>query len=151
MSNMLTKRNPNFLSFWKERDPITAIREEMENLLTTFSGEGKHSLLATSCDLTEVNGSYQIKVDLPGLKPEDIDIDVNGDLVTISGERREEKEVKGGKTHRLERSFGSFSRTVRLPCPVKEDRIEALLKEGVLTVTLPKSDEAKSHKVKVKG
>lgn len=108
-------------------------------------------MLAPALDLTEVDGGYQIKMDVPGMKAEDINIDINGDLVTVTGERKEEKEEKGEKFHRVERQFGAFSRTVRLPFAVKEDKVDAQLKEGVLTLKLPKTDEAKSHRIKIKA
>lgn len=151
MSAGVTKRTPGLLSRWTETDPFLSVREEMENLFSRFAGNGKGLMLTPSLDLTEVNGSYQIRMDVPGMKAEEINIDVNGDVVTISGERKEEKEEKGEKYHRVERHFGSFSRTVRLPFAVREDKIDAQLKDGVLTLKLPKTEEAKAHRVKIKA
>ena len=150
MSGTLTKRTPGRLNRWTEADPIATIREEMENLFGRFAS-GEKATTLSALDLTEVNGTYQIRMDVPGMKPEDINIDVNGDLITISGERKDEKEEKGEKFHRVERHFGSFSRTVRLPCVVKEDKIDAQIKDGVLTLKLPKTEEAKAHRVKIKA
>jgi HSP20 family protein len=90
-------------------------------------------------------------VDVPGMKPEEIDIEVIGKTVRIRGEHKEEKEEKGRTFHRIERRSGSVFRSVVLPCAVKEDRVAAEYKDGVLKVTLPKSEEAKSHKIKIKA
>ena len=150
MNTTLTKRAPGLLGRFVDLDPIGSLREEMENLITRFGGNGSGGLMP-ALDLTEVDGGYQIKLDVPGMKAEDINIDINGDLVTVTGERKVEKEEKGEKFHRVERQFGAFSRTVRLPFAVKEDKVDAQLKEGVLTLKLPKTDEAKSHRIKIKA
>ncbi len=85
------------------------------------------------------------------MKPEDIDIEVSGDLIRVSGEHVEEKEEKGRRFHRVERQSGAFERSVRLPSPVNEKDVDAEYKDGVLTVTMKKSEEAKTHKITVKG
>jgi HSP20 family protein len=102
-------------------------------------------------DVAETEKSLEIHMDLPGVTAKDIDIQVNGNLLTISGERKEEKEEKGKTFHRVERSYGSFSRTVTLPCDVNENEVAAEYKDGVLTIKLPKTEESKAHKIKVKG
>jgi HSP20 family protein len=91
-------------------------------------------------------------MDLPGVAGKDIEISVDNNLLTIRGERKEEKE-EGDKTkqyHRIERRFGSFSRSLPLPCAVNEAEAGAEFKEGVLTVTLPKSESVKPRKITVK-
>jgi HSP20 family protein len=100
-------------------------------------------------DLSETDQTFEVRLDVPGVNPKEIDIQLNANVLTISGERSEEKEEKGKTYHFVERSFGSFSRSVSLPSPVKEDSIEARCKDGVLTVTLPKTDEAKSRKIAI--
>jgi HSP20 family protein len=103
-----------------------------------------------SLDLAETDGIVEVRMDIPGMENKDIDIQVNGNLLTISGERKEEREEKGKTFHRVERRVGSFSRTVTLPCPVKEDAVDAQYKNGTLTVKLPKTEETKSKKITVK-
>ena len=103
-----------------------------------------------SLDLAETDGIVEVRMDIPGMETKDIDIQVNGNLLTISGERKEEREEKGKTFHRVERRVGSFSRTVTLPCPVKEDAVDAQYKNGTLTVKLPKTEETKSKKITVK-
>jgi HSP20 family protein len=100
-------------------------------------------------DLSETDQTFEVRLDVPGVNPKEIDIQLNANMLTISGERSEEKEEKGKTYHFVERSFGSFSRSVSLPSPVKEDAIEARYKDGVLTVTLPKTEEAKSRKIAI--
>jgi HSP20 family protein len=100
-------------------------------------------------DLSETDQTFEVRLDVPGVNPKEIDIQLNANVLTISGERSEEKEEKGKTYHFVERSFGSFSRSVSLPSPVKEDAIEARYKDGVLTVTLPKTEEAKSRKIAI--
>jgi HSP20 family protein len=81
----------------------------------------------------------------------DIDIQISGNVLTISGKREEEKEEKGKTFHRVERSYGSFSRSVTLPCAIQENEVAAEYRDGVLKITLPKTEESMAHKVKVKG
>jgi HSP20 family protein len=90
-------------------------------------------------------------VDVPGWKPEELDVEVSGNQLRISGQRTEEKEEKQQTWHCIERSQGSFSRVVRLPATVKEGQITADCQDGVLTMTLPKVEASKSHKVQIQG
>ncbi|MGI9327637.1 MAG: Hsp20/alpha crystallin family protein, partial [Pseudomonadales bacterium] len=80
----------------------------------------------------------------------EIEIQLNGNVLTVSGERKEEQEEKGKTYHCVERRIGTFSRSMTLPCPVEEDEVAAAFKDGVLTITLPKTDEAKTRKIKIK-
>jgi HSP20 family protein len=107
-----------------------------------------------SIDVVETDANVEVKTDLPGMTAEDVDIEIRDDYLTVSGETSEEaksEEGNGTKYHRIERRTGSFSRTVRLPCDVKQDEIQAELKDGVLTVTMPKADGTRSRKISVKG
>lgn len=154
MSTAVAKRPTPQTRTWLPR-PFQAIREEVEELVNQALGESEpwnfSRLFAPSLDLSETDATLEVRMDLPGLKPEQVDVQVSGNLLTVSGERKEEREEKGRAFHRMERRCGSFARTVSLPCPVKEDKVDAQYRDGVLTITLPKTDEAKSHKVKVKA
>lgn len=140
---------------WSQREPLRSLREEMQDLAGRFWGEeGDGWLLggaAPSIDLSETDTAVEIKMDLPGIKPNEIDVQVNGNILTISGDRKEEKEEKGRTYHRLERRVGTFSRSVTLPCAVQEGESAAEYSEGVLMITLPKAEETRTHKIKVKG
>jgi HSP20 family protein len=139
---------------WR-RDPFAALREEMNQLRSRMWGDEEEGwfagALAPSVDLSETETAVEVRMDLPGVKPKDIDIQISGNVLTVSGQREEEKEEKGRTFHRVERSSGSFSRSLTLPTTVNESEIAAEYRDGVLTITLPKSEEAKPHKIKVKG
>jgi HSP20 family protein len=139
----------------KSRDPFFAMRQEMEELFSKlWDGNRENWLSPTfspSADLTEAEKAFELKLDLPGLTPKDIDVQVHGNTVTVSGHRREEKEEKEKSFHRLERYSGAFSRTFSLPCEVNESEVAAEYAHGVLTVKLPKCEKATPKKVSVKG
>ncbi|MDI6764892.1 MAG: Hsp20/alpha crystallin family protein [Thermodesulfobacteriota bacterium] len=103
-----------------------------------------------SLDVSETKNDLVVKAELPGMDPKDIDISLNEGILTIKGERKQEKEENEQNYHLIERSYGSFTRLVRLPREVKSEKISASYKNGVLKVTLPKSEEAKKEsKIKV--
>jgi HSP20 family protein len=103
-----------------------------------------------SLDLSETKSDLVVNAELPGIDPKDVDISLNDGLLTIQGERKQEKEEKGEDFHHIERTYGSFSRSVRLPKEVKQDKINASFKNGVLKIVLPKSEEAKKKEIKIK-
>jgi HSP20 family protein len=100
-------------------------------------------------DVKEESDRFIVKADIPGLKKEDIEISVQGCLLTLKGERKEEKEEKAKDYFYAERLFGSFSRTMELSAEVKEEEVKAAYKDGVLEITLPKSEKGRSKQVKV--
>jgi HSP20 family protein len=150
----VAKREPRHVGTWFRRGPLGTLREEMEDLFARALGEESplwpSERIVPSLDLAETEAGVEVRMDIPGMEAKDIEIQVNGNLLTISGERKEEKEEKGKTYHRIERRTGSFSRTVTLPCAVKEDAVDAQYKNGILTVKLPKTEEAKSKKITVK-
>jgi len=155
MTSLIPSRARSALSPWLSNGPIASLRDEMDDLFSRFSfgldENGVPSLLSPSLDLSETDSQIEVKMDAPGMKAEDLDIEVTGDLLRISGEHKEEKEEHGRKFHRMERRSGSFERTVRLPCDVSDQDVDAAYQDGVLTVTLAKSEEAKTRKIPVKG
>jgi len=102
-------------------------------------------------DVSETDNEIVVKAELPGMNVEDIDIALTDGLLTIKGERKMEKEDKEENYHRIERQFGSFSRSLNLGTKVRADGIEAGYKDGILTVTLPKVEESKPKKIEVKS
>lgn len=100
-------------------------------------------------DLSETEDAVHVTVELPGVQAKEVDISLTEDLLTIRGEKKSEKEEKKRDYHRVERSYGLFTRTVRLPAVVDADKVEATFKDGVLTINMPKREEAKTRKVKV--
>ncbi|MGD8370711.1 MAG: Hsp20/alpha crystallin family protein [Syntrophobacterales bacterium] len=101
-------------------------------------------------DVSETDAEIIVKAELPGMDVKDIDITLTDGLLTIKGERKMEKEDKKENYHRIERQFGSFSRSLNLGVTVKGDAIDASYKDGVLTVTLPKAEENKPKRIEVK-
>lgn len=106
--------------------------------------------LFPSVDISETPQQYNIRAEIPGMKKEDIKISVNKNVLTLSGEKKEEKKMEGEKFHRSESYYGSFQRSFVLPDGIKADKVEAAFKDGVLAVTIPKSEEAKSKTVEIK-
>ena len=154
MSATLTKNRAAAPPSTQSRNPLALLRQEMDDLIAGFWNGDRDwltSSFAPSVDLKEADNAFEIRMDIPGLESKDIDVQVHGNAVTISGQRQEEKEEKGTKFHRIERRSGSFSRTLSLPCNVNEDEVAAEYTAGVLTVKLPKCEEAKARKVDVKG
>jgi HSP20 family protein len=154
MAGIAATRRPNRLpSLW--RDPFTALQEEMSQLRTRLFGDGDEGwftgTIVPELDMSETETAIEVRMDVPGVTAKDIDIQINGNVLTVSGERKEEKEEKGKTFHRIERRYGNFLRSVTLPCTVAESEVAAEYHDGVLTVKLPKTEESKPHKVKVKG
>lgn len=103
-----------------------------------------------SLDVYEEKDDVVVKAEMPGMKKEDIEVNILGDLLTIKGEKKKEEEVKEQDYYRRERSYGSFARSVSLPCEVKSDQVKASFKDGVLEVRMPKTEEAKKKSITVK-
>ena len=97
-------------------------------------------------DVAETEDKVQVSAELPGIDPENVDVSIAHDVLTISGEKREEREEKKRDYHRIERSYGSFRRSVPLPTEVDTDKAEAHFKNGLLTITLPKTEKARARK-----
>ena len=122
---------------------------------TTRNGNGgdKETMTATQwsppVDISEDDKEYLVKAELPELKKEEVKVSVENGQLTISGERKTEKEEKGKKYHRIERSYGSFIRSFTLPDAVNSDKVSAEFKDGLLTVHLPKDEKAKPKAIEI--
>jgi HSP20 family protein len=102
-----------------------------------------------SVDVSETDGEYQIKAGIPDVKKEDVKVTLEDGVLTIQGQRKQEKEDKGTKYHRVERAYGSFVRSFTLPDLVDEQKVNAEFKDGVLNLQLPKSEKAKPKAIEV--
>lgn len=100
-------------------------------------------------DVAETADGLTLYAELPGLSREDVDITLENNVLTVRGERKFEKDAKEENFHRIERAYGTFSRSFTLPNNVKNDGVEATFKDGVLTVRIPKAEEAKSRKIAI--
>lgn len=101
-------------------------------------------------DIKETPETLTLTAELPGVKKEEVQITVENQVLTLRGERKFEKEIKGETYHRVERAYGSFARSFTLPANVKTDRVEASFANGLLTVTFPKLEEAKPRKIEIR-
>jgi HSP20 family protein len=104
---------------------------------------------APALEVHEDKDNFTVHVELPGLKREDIGVSLQDGALVISGERKEEKVSEGTEVHRQERFYGKFQRALTLPAPVAADKVKAAYKDGILTVTLPKAEEAKPKQIAV--
>jgi HSP20 family protein len=102
-------------------------------------------------DVSETEKELIIKAEVPGIDKKDININLSDGLLTIKGEKKHEKEEESENYHRVERRYGTFSRTVRLPFEVEVDKVDATYKDGVLKITVPKSEAAKPRKIEIKS
>ena len=106
---------------------------------------------APTLDFSENKDSFVVNAEIPGIDAKDISVSLEGQLLTIKGARRHEKEEKGEQVYRAERSYGAFARTVRLPAEVDSSKVTAGYKNGLLTVTMPKAPGAKGSQIPVKA
>ena len=144
----------NLIPWRTEGLGLSNLRKEMDRLFEDFAGNGGPQGLerwAPSMDVSETPEALVVKAEVPGVDPKEVEISVSGDTLTLKGEKKEEKEEKGKTWHRIERSYGSFFRSVTLPAPVDADRIAAEVRDGVLTITLPKTEKAKTKRIEVKA
>jgi HSP20 family protein len=129
----------------------------MDRLFDRFFDWGASPVIAgegqwiPSVDVSETRKEVIVKAEIPGMDPKDIDISVNGNRLTLRGERKHEHEEKGESFHRVERSYGTFLREIRLPAEVDSNKVKATYKDGVLNVKLAKTKETTTKKIKVKA
>ena len=140
-------------------DPFRELEEVSDRLNRMFARpatrtNGKETMTvadwAPTVDISETDGEYQIKAEIPDVKKEDVKVTVEDGVLTIQGERKQEKEEKGKRYHRIERSYGSFVRSFSLPDVIDEEKVKAEFKDGVLSLYLPKSEKAKPKAIEVK-
>lgn len=133
---------------------LTIIRDEMDRLFDRMwerdlpgRGIGEWTPVL---DFSENKDSFIVTMEVPGLDPKDIKISLQDQILTISGERKKEEEEKDERFYRIERSYGAFTRSIRLPMPVEEHRVNAIFKNGVLTISIPKAEASKGIFVPIK-
>ena len=141
-------------------DPFRELEEVSDRLNRMFTrpamrtSNNKETMIVAdwtpSVDISETEGEYQIKVEIPDVKKEDVKVTLEDGVLTIQGQRKQEKEETGTKYHRIERSYGSFARTFSLPDVIETGKVKAEFKDGVLNLYLPKSEKAKPKAIEVK-
>jgi HSP20 family protein len=148
----------NKLSRWNPMRELEAMQNRFEHLLghspLQLRDNGEESLTAAEwsppVDIVEDEKEYVVKAELPDVKKDDVKVSVENGLLSISGERKFEKEEKNKKYHRVERAYGYFSRCFSLPDAVDADQVKADFKDGMLTIHVPKSERARPKQIEVK-
>lgn len=144
----------NNISRWDPFRDLLTMRGAMDRLLDSSLGEqGEWSKpeWALPLDVTENENEYVVKASIPGMKPEDLDITYNNNMLTIRGETKSEEEKEDTRYHLRERRFGSFSRSITLPTSVNAGKIKASYDAGVLTLQLPKAEESKPRRIQIQS
>lgn len=135
---------------------ILSMQREINKMFDGFfrtgfrDDDGFISSWVPAVDIAEHDNEYVVKVELPGVTKDDVKITMQDNILTIRGEKKEEKESKESSWHRVERSYGAFQRSFTLPTTVKADKIEATYKDGILSIMLPKAEEARPKQIEVK-
>jgi HSP20 family protein len=145
------------LIHWKPFREVSRLRNEMDRLWDDYFGPGRRALKPMeeawlpAVDVSETGDKITVKAEIPGMEAKDIEISMVGDTLTIKGEKKAEREEKEENYHLVERSYGSFSRAMKLPVAVDPDKVEATYKNGVLTVVLSKKEEVKPKAIEIKA
>ena len=142
---------------WQPFSELMSLRQAMDKLFEDSFVRPSRALAALgevtapALDVYQTANEVVVKATLPGLKPEDVSIDITGETLTIKGETKAEQEIKKENYLYQERRYGSFARSIVLPSGLKPDKAEATIEDGVLTLTIPKAEEVKPKAIKVKA
>ena len=144
--NLIRRRD-----LWDPFELMTDLQQDLNRLFhrSLKKDNGWARTFEPEIDVIEEKDSFLVKADLPGIKKEELDIKVEGKFLTVKAERKEEKETKEKNYYASERFYGTFTRTIELPTDVKADQVKASYKDGVLEMTLPKTENAKAKQVTV--
>jgi len=140
----------------RRTSPLRSLQEEVNRVFESVfpssmdkQEESMSTVWSPRMDLTESDDNYHLSVDLPGISKDDVSISVENNRLTIRGERQEHSRTENENMVRMERTFGSFYRSVGLPKSVNEDKIKATFTNGVLSVDIPKTEKSKPKKIKI--
>jgi HSP20 family protein len=132
---------------------LTGMQQEMNRLFDEFFGERQTEMAECSwtpmVDVSETETEIRVRAELPGLNQDNIAINLQENVLTLTGEKKQEQKEEQENFHRVERCYGSFTRSFTLPTAVKNDTVQATFKNGVLLITLPKAEEAKPKKIAI--
>jgi HSP20 family protein len=150
--NLIRYQRPDVV--WPTFGRLSSLRNELDRLFESPLAEWTRTSQLLSgwtpaLDIYEDKENFIVKAELPGMKREDINVSFQDGMLSISGERKGETKHEDAEVHRTERFFGRFQRAVTLPAPVAPDKVKAQYKDGILTVTLPKTEEAKPKQIDV--
>jgi HSP20 family protein len=141
---------------WEPAREMMTLREAMDRLFDDsftrpLSIRDGWSMTSPAIDMYQTENDVVVKASIPGIKAEEVQINITGDVLTLKGEVKQEEERNDKAWHIREHRFGSFERSVALPTAVKTDKAEAVFENGVLTITLPKADEVKPKTINIKA
>ena len=141
---------------WEPAREMMTLREAMDRLFDDaftrpLSIRDGWTMASPAIDMYQTENEVVVKASIPGIKAEEVQINITGDVLTLKGEVKQEEERKEKAWHIREHRFGSFERSVALPTAVKTDKAEAVFENGVLTITLPKADEVKPKTINIKA
>ena len=142
---------------WRPFRDLVSIQDEMNRVFndsfgrvpSRFDTELSHSEWSPSVDISETKDEIVVKAEVPGMNKDDIKITLQDNVLTLKGERKQEKEEKDTNFYRMERYYGSFARSFSLPTVVQADKIKASYKDGILNITLPKTEEVKPKQIPI--
>lgn len=152
---MIYRRFFNFPTwgFRRPSEELDRLRRQMSELYGALT-EGAIPMFSAGVfpltNVTEDSNNYYVRAELPGIKSDELDIQITSNGISVSGERKIPGEGNGVKYHRREREAGKFSRSINLPCEIDVNAVEASLENGILTVTIPKAEVAKPRQITVK-
>jgi HSP20 family protein len=138
-----------YLNRWDPFTEIARLQDEMSRQI--LQPERRNAGFVPPVDIREEKDAIYVKAELPGVKPEEVHLHVENNILTLTGERKFENEEKREGYHRIERSYGTFTRSFALPSSVQSDQVQAELTDGVLTVKIPKKTEVQPKKIEVKS
>jgi HSP20 family protein len=149
--NLIRYQFPELTS-WSPLDRLSSFRDEINRLFDGGASARDSGLLggwSPSLDVYDEKDRFLVGIELPGMKKEEIDLSFHDGVLTVSGERKHEREGKEGETFRSERYFGKFQRSVSMPAAIDPNKVTASYKDGVLLIDLPKAEEAKPKQIQV--
>lgn len=147
MLNSMTRFTPT--PNWLNRDPIFRLVDSFFNQDLSPSEEVSNRTWMPPVDIQETEDAYRLVAELPGLTKDDINITLENNILRLTGERKFQKDVNKESYHRVERTYGSFARAFTLPSLVSADKVEAAFENGLLTLTIPKAEQAKPRKISI--
>jgi HSP20 family protein len=141
---------------WRRARNVHAMQNDMNRIVNAFFGGHTRDLRAPwraawmpAVDLSEDDEAFTLKVELPGFSMDDVQVEIKDNRLTLQGERKRETDVQAAQYHRVERAYGSFRRSFKLPTAIDADKAEATFTDGLLKLTLPKAEEAKPKPISI--
>jgi HSP20 family protein len=139
---------------WEKTKTLSRLKKDMDDLWSRFFGDVGFptfggGMWGPALDVKETKENIIVAAEIPGLTAKDVEVTISGDTLTLKGEKKQEKEEKEESYHMIERRYGAFSRSIRLPAEVDTKNIKASYKDGLLIVTLPKTETAKEKQIKI--